>query len=95
MNLISAVQHLYFIIAAPSLFIPLGIILINSVILPKIFGWLAIGLGLLFFTLGITTMLILVIPPQITILGSLQGAWWLLASIFFIARAKKMEVATK
>jgi hypothetical protein len=91
LNLISAVQHLYFIVAAPSLFIPLGIILIRSVILPKIFGWLAIGLGLLFFVLGITTMLILVIPPQITFLGILQGVWWLFASIAFLIRAKTVE----
>jgi hypothetical protein len=91
LNLISAVQHLYFIIAAPSLFIPLGIILIRSTVLPKIFGWLAIGLGLLFFILGMTTMLILVIPPQITFLGILQGFWWLSASLAFLIRAGHAE----
>jgi hypothetical protein len=89
MNLISSVQHLYFIIAAPSLFIPLGIILIRSALLPKLFGWLAVGLGLLFFILGMATMLILVIPPQITFLGILQGFWWLSASIAFLIRAGK------
>ncbi|HEY1872490.1 MAG TPA: hypothetical protein VGG71_15605 [Chitinophagaceae bacterium] len=89
MNLISAVQHLYFIIAAPALFIPLGIILIRSGVLPRIFGWFAIGLGLLFFTLGMTTMLILVIPPQITFFGILQGFWWLSASLAFLIIAGK------
>jgi hypothetical protein len=93
MNLISAVQHLYFIIAAPSMFIPLGIMLIRSNILPKLFGWLAIGLGSLFFILGMTTMLTLMIPPQITFLGILQGFWWLSASVAFLIRSWKVGFA--
>ena len=34
--LISAVQHLYFIVAAPSLFLPLGIVLLRSTVLPRL-----------------------------------------------------------
>lgn len=39
--LISAVQHLYFIVAAPSFFLPLGIVLLRSAVLPRSFGYLA------------------------------------------------------
>ena len=42
LNIIYAVQHLYFIIGAPALFIPLGIVLRRSDILPGWFSWLAI-----------------------------------------------------
>jgi hypothetical protein len=40
LRLISAVQHLYFMVAAPSLFLPLGIVLVTSRILPRLFGYL-------------------------------------------------------
>ena len=42
LKLISAVQHLYFIVAAPALFLPLGIVLVSSPILPRLFGYLAL-----------------------------------------------------
>lgn len=42
LKLISAVQHLYFMVAAPAFFLPLGIILVRSPILPRVFGYLAL-----------------------------------------------------
>lgn len=42
LKLISAVQHLYFMVAAPAFFLPLGIILVGSPILPRVFGYLAL-----------------------------------------------------
>jgi hypothetical protein len=36
LKLISAVQHLYFIVGAPTLFLPLGIVLVSSAILPRL-----------------------------------------------------------
>ena len=91
MDLINAVQHLYFIVAAPALFIPLGIIIIYSYVLPKVFGYLAIIIALLFAIIGVTSLLSLVIPPKITILGSLQGLWWLSASVALVVRAGKVH----
>jgi hypothetical protein len=38
LNIIYAVQHLYFIIGAPALFIPLGLVVRKSGILPGLFG---------------------------------------------------------
>ncbi len=90
MDLINAAQHLYFIVAAPAFFIPLGIIILSSKVLPGVLGYLAIMLGITFAVLGITTLLKLVIPPLITAFGGFQGLWWLSASITFIARAKKV-----
>jgi hypothetical protein len=43
--LISAAQHLYFTVAAPALFFPLGVVLLSSPILPRLIGYLALLLG--------------------------------------------------
>ena len=91
LNVIYAVQHLYFIIGAPALFIPLGLVLLDSGILPKSFGFLAIFLGLLFGALGIVFLLQLVLPVWVTASAGLQALWWLAAAIALIARTGKIS----
>ncbi len=88
LNLIYAVQHLYFIIGAPAVFIPLGIVLRNSNILPRSFSWLAIAMGVLFGTLGIVFLLRLILPVWVTAIAGIQAFWWLASSIIVIIRAK-------
>ena len=66
LKLISAVQHLYFIVAAPAFFLPLGIILVNSPILPRVFGYLALLLAAAFAGLGVIFMLRLTLPDAVT-----------------------------
>ena len=92
MALIAAVQHLYFIVAAPALFIPLGVIIIGSSILPRVFGYLAIAIGAFFEVIGIVTLLVLRLPPTVTMLGIVQGLWWLSASIALIIRSKNLNL---
>src|SRR5262249_13322553 len=53
LRFIYAVQHLYFIVAAPSLFLPLGLVLLNSQVLPRWFGYLAVALAMVFAATGI------------------------------------------
>lgn len=89
LNIIYAVQHLYFIIGAPALFIPLGIILRNSEILPKWFSWLAILIGILFAVLGIVFLLDLILPIWVTAIAGIQAFWWLATSIVLIVRVEK------
>jgi hypothetical protein len=91
MNIIYAVQHLYFIIAAPSFFIPLGIVLLGSEVLPKTFGYLAILLGVAFGILGIVYLLNLILPFWVTAFAGVQALWWLAASISLIKRARKIS----
>ena len=86
LGLISAVQHLYFMIAAPALFLPLGIILRGSDVLPKLFGQLAIALAILFFAFGAIYTLTLTLPDPVTALGSVQAVWWLAAAVALILR---------
>jgi hypothetical protein len=88
LNIIYAVQHLYFIIGAPALFIPLGMVLRKSGILPKLFSWLAIGIGIFFGILGIVFLLRLILPVWVTAIAGIQALWWLAASIMMIIRTK-------
>lgn len=84
--MISAVQHLYFIIAAPVVFLPLGAVFCRSNVLPKIFGYSAIALGCLFAALGAIFMLVLTLPDAVTGCAAVQALWWLTAAIALIVR---------
>ena len=90
LTLISAVQHLYFIVAAPALFLPLGIVLASSRILPRLFGHLALLLATFFAVLGVTFLLRLTLPSAVQALGAVQALWWLAAAITLILRGKEI-----
>jgi hypothetical protein len=90
MKLIYAVQHLYFIVAAPALFLPLGIVLCSSQILPKLFGYLALTIAAVFAAAGVVFMLTLRLPDGVTELGAVQPLWWLAAAITPILRSGKL-----
>ncbi len=85
-----AAQHLYFIVAAPALFLPLGIVLLRSRVLPRAFGILALLLGVGFGVVGMASLLTLTLPASITALGSLQAVWWLSAGIALMVRSGKV-----
>src|SRR5450432_349617 len=89
LNIIYAVQHLYFIIGAPALFIPLSIVLRKSDILPKWFSWLALLMGILFALLGIVFLLHLILPFWVTAIAGIQAFWWLASSIVLIVQSGK------
>ena len=91
LNCIAAVQHLYFMIAAPALFLPLGIILVKSDILPKLFGYLAIALAATFFALSGIFLLHLVLPNGVTAFAAVQALWWLAAAITLVVRTARLS----
>ena len=86
LKVVSAAQHLYFIVAAPALFLPLGIVLISSSILPRLFGYLALLLAAAFAALGVIFLLTLTLPGPVTAFGGVQALWWLAAAITLIVR---------
>lgn len=86
LRLISSAQHLYFIVAAPALFLPLGIVLISSSILPRLFGYLALLLAAAFAALGVIFLLTLTLPGPVTAFGGVQALWWLAAAITLVVR---------
>jgi hypothetical protein len=93
-ELISAVQHLYDIVAAPAFFIPLGIVVLTSDVLPRLLGYLALLLGAAFALAGVATMLSLQVPVPIQIAASVQLLWWLAATITLIVRATRASTST-
>ncbi len=90
LKIISAVQHLYFIVAAPALFSPLGIVLLSSSILPRLFGYLALLLATAFAALGVIFLLTLTLPAGVTAFAGVQtskryGGWPLPSRSLFAA----------
>jgi len=91
LRVIFAVQHLYFVVAAPALFLPLGIVLITSDILPRVLGYLAIALAIIFACLGIAFQLRLILPTPVTAFAGVQALWWLAAAILLVARSGRIS----
>jgi hypothetical protein len=90
LRLIYAVQHLYFIVAAPTLFLPLGIVLISSRILPRLFGYLALVLAACFAALGVVFLPYLTLPGPVTAFAGVPALWWLAAAITLMVRSGKI-----
>lgn len=88
-ELISAVQHLYFVVAAPALFTSLGIVILSSGVLPRVLGYLAVLLAAGFAIAGVATMLSLEIPTVVQNSASIQVLWWLAAAITLIVKVTK------
>ena len=79
LHLISAVQHLHFIVAAPAVFLPLGFALVQLGY--RLLGRSAVGLGALFAIMGCATIFVQILPNPVTMLGAVQALWWLAAAI--------------
>ena len=91
LDFISAVQHLYSIIAAPMLFFTLSFVILHSKVLPHIFGYTGLALGLAFAILGVGALFS---PLQYVInyLSMIQGFWWLIASATLLLNAGKISL---
>jgi len=88
-DLIHAVQHLYFIVAAPALFLPLGVVILSSHVLPRVIGYLALALGAAFAILGVVFLTQLILPVWVTAFAGIQAFWWLAAAIILIVSPGK------
>ncbi len=89
-KLVYAVQHLYFMVAAPALFFPLGVVLLGSQVLPKVFGYFALIIACGFAAAGALFMLTLRLPDAVAAAGSVQPIWWLAAAITLMLRSRKI-----
>jgi hypothetical protein len=87
LELIRSVQHLYFIVAAPALFFPLGVVILGANVIPRLLGYLALVLGAAFALAGIITLHSLVVPVAIQASASVQVIWWLAAAVTLIVRS--------
>jgi hypothetical protein len=87
--LIHSVQHLYFIVAAPAVFLPLGLVILGSHVLPRILGYLALVLAAGYALAGALTLPDLTVPPAVQIsAGFIPALWWLAAAGTLLTRAR-------
>ncbi|HEY0755760.1 MAG TPA: hypothetical protein VGD98_17510, partial [Ktedonobacteraceae bacterium] len=89
LDLIHAIQHLYFIIAAPALFLPLGVVILSSRVLPRVFAYLAFLLGTAFAILGVVYLSALTLPLFVQAFAGVQTLWWLGAAITLLVLTRK------
>ena len=95
LDLIHAVQHLYFIVGAPSLFLPLGAVVLGSKILPRFLGYAALGLGVAFGVLGVAFLYVLTLPLFVLASAGVQVFWWLATAIVLIVRTDRISLANR
>ena len=88
--LIHSVQRLWFIVAAPALWLPLGLVVLGSAVLPRILGYLALVLAAGYALAGVFTVLDLTVPVAVQFAASVQVLWWLAAAVTFIMRAREV-----
>lgn len=91
LDFIHAVQSEYSMVAAPLLFLPLGLIIVTSRVLPRLLGYLAFVLGGLFVILGMLVLFIPTIQSVVDILAIIQGVWWLVAALILLIMAGKQS----
>jgi len=92
--LIHAVQHLWFIVAAPAPFLPLGLVILGSGVLPRILGYLALVLAAGYALAGVLTLLDLTVPSAVQICaGVVPALWWLAAAGTLLTRARQAPSA--
>ena len=86
--LIHAVQHLWLIVAAPALWLPMGLVILGSHVLPRILGYLALVLAAGYALAGVITLLDLTVPPAVQISASIPALWWLAAAGTLLRRPR-------
>ena len=84
--------HIYPIVPAPLIFLALGTILLGSRVLPPVFGYLALGLGIAFEIVGLVGLFTAPILTLVVLV--LQALWVLAAAITFMVYAGTVSEAT-
>ena len=88
--LIYSVQHLWFIVGAPALWVPLALVILRSSVLPRILGILALVLAAGYVLAGVFTLGDPTVPPGVQIAaGVVPALWWLAAAGTLLIRARQ------
>ena len=95
LDIIHAVQHLYFIVGAPALFFPLGFVVLKSRLLPQVLGYVALGMGGAFAAIGIVFLYTFILPFTVLAFAGVQAFWWLVVAIIFVVRVDQVVSLSK
>ena len=94
LDLITTVQRLFPILAAPALFFPLGAVILDSRVLPPVLGYLSLILGGAFAISGVVYLFAPILAVVVA-LSIIQGVWFLAAAITLLVRTlRASDVAT-
>jgi cytochrome c biogenesis factor len=83
----------YWLVFAPALFLPWGIVLLSSLARRGIFGYLVLLLAVLFAVLGVTLLLTLTLPDSVTVLAVVLATWLFAAAITVLCRNTKQHTS--
>src|SRR6202163_4591042 len=81
----------YWLMLAPVLFLPLGIVLLSSQLRRGIFGYVVLPLAVVLAALGAIFLFTLTLPDAVTVLAGVQAIWLVAAAITFLARNGKQR----
>lgn len=88
LSFVNAVQHLYSIVAGPALIIPVGFVILESRVLPRILGYVAVVIGALFAILGGLFLFTPVVDgiATLAVFEAVEELWFPIAAITLIIR---------
>jgi hypothetical protein len=92
-DIMTVFTHIYPIVPAPLIFLALGTILLGSRLLPRVFGYLALGLGVAFEIVGLVGLF--TAPVLTLVVLGFQSLWVLAAAITLIVRTGMASDATE
>ena len=81
----------YWLMLAPVLFLPLGIVLLSPKVLRGILGYVVLLLAGAFAALGVIFLLTLTLPDAVTVVAGVQAIWLLAAAITLLSRNGKQR----
>ena len=93
--LIHSVQHLWFIVAAPAMWLPLGLVILGSGVLPRILGYLALVLAAGYALAGVVTLFDSTVPPAVQISAGVPTLWYIAAAATLLRRGRKEGAAPR
>jgi hypothetical protein len=88
-DIMTVFTHIYPIAPAPLIFLALGTILLGSHLLPRVFGYLALALGIAFEIVGLVGLFTTSILTLVVL--TFQALWVVAAAISLLVRAGKVS----
>ena len=81
----------YWLMLAPVLFLPLGIVFLSSQVRRGLFGYVVLPLALVFAALGAIFLFTLTLSDAVTVVAGVQAIWLLAAAITLLSRNGKQR----
>ena len=81
----------YWLMLAPVLFLPLGIVSLSSQVRRERFGYVMLPLAVAFAALGTIFLFTLILPDAVAVVAGVQTIWLLAAAITLLSRNRKQR----